>query len=51
MSRSIKKPYTKSKRFDKTCRCNGGCDWCKGNRLYQSNKEIEKIKSKEDEIS
>jgi hypothetical protein len=38
MSRSYKQPYTKSKRFDKTCRCNGSCDYCRENRLHQSNK-------------
>ena len=39
MSRSYKKnPYRKSRRFDKTCRCHGGCPACKNNRLYNYRK-------------
>lgn len=33
-----RKPYRGSKRFDRTCRNHGGCDWCKGNRLYSAKK-------------
>lgn len=33
MSRTRRKPYTKSKRFDKTCRCHGSCSYCRRNRL------------------
>lgn len=39
MSRTIKKPYTKSKRFNKNCRNNGNCSWCRENRLYKHNKQ------------
>lgn len=39
-----RKPYTDSKRFDKSCRNHGGCDYCKDNRLYSSNKALEAIK-------
>jgi hypothetical protein len=38
MSRTVKQAYRKSRRFDKTCRNHGSCDYCKGNRLYSSNK-------------
>lgn len=38
MSRTIKQAYTKSKKFDKTCRNHGSCSWCRGNRLYKNNK-------------
>lgn len=31
-----RKQYRKSKAFDRTCRNNGSCDWCKQNRLYSS---------------
>ena len=41
MSRTRKKPYTGSKRFDRTCRNHGSCDWCKRNRLYQALKWLE----------
>lgn len=43
MSRSNKKPYTKSKAFDKTCRCNGGCSYCLGNRMHSQNKRIDEL--------
>lgn len=33
MSRSRKKPYTGSKRFDRSCRNHGSCNYCKANRL------------------
>lgn len=33
MSRTVKKSYTGSKRFDKTCRSHGGCPHCESNRL------------------
>jgi len=39
MSRTFKTPYRKSKAVDKTCRCHGGCPYCKGNRMYQFTKE------------
>lgn len=37
MSRSIKKDYPKkfdSRRFDWSCRCHGGCSYCRRNRLH-----------------
>lgn len=37
-----RKPYHGSKAFDRTCRNHGGCDYCKNNRLYRSNKLLEK---------
>ena len=39
-----RKRYHGSKRFDKTCRNHGGCDWCKENRLYSTNKALGAIK-------
>lgn len=33
MSRTVKKPYRKSRRFDKSCRCHGGCPACLSNRM------------------
>jgi len=30
-----RKPYRKSKRFDRSCRNHGSCDYCKDNRLHQ----------------
>lgn len=44
MSRTKKKPYTQSKRFDSTCRNHGSCSWCKSNRMYKVIKKIIPIK-------
>lgn len=41
MSNTKRRPYTKSKRTDKTCRNHGSCDYCVRNRRYQYNKEME----------
>jgi len=41
MSRTVKQAYRKSRVFDKTCRNNGSCPYCKNNRLHNSNKKIE----------
>lgn len=30
-----RKPYYKSARFDRTCRPNGSCPWCRRNRLHK----------------
>lgn len=40
MSRSKKKPYTKSKRFDTSCRSHGGCPWCEGNHDHTNRQRI-----------
>lgn len=42
-----RKPYRKAKAVDKSCRNHGGCEYCKGNRLYQIRKEKEKANYKE----
>lgn len=34
------KPYRGSKRFDRTCRCHGGCGYCEGNRLYTTKRDL-----------
>ena len=39
-----RKQYHGAKACDKTCRNHGGCEWCKNNRTYRSNKLDEKIK-------
>ena len=48
-----RKPYHKSKRFDKTCRNHGSCPYCRDNRLHNRNKTEEdsqlKIKEWEEE--
>lgn len=38
-----RKQYRGSKCFDGSCRNHGGCDFCKGNRMYQTNKAKAKI--------
>lgn len=49
MSRSYKKSYTKSKAFDKTCRCHGRCPYCRDNRMYNTLRKIEATKAKKNE--
>ena len=33
-----RKPYYRSQAIDRTCRNHGTCEYCKGNRLYRSNR-------------
>lgn len=50
--KSHRKPYTGAKAIDRTCRNHGGCDWCKGNRMYKYAKRVNatdyKLKDLED---
>ena len=39
-----RRAYTGSKRFDRSCRNNGSCGYCKGNRTHQARKAEEKAK-------
>jgi len=34
--KEYRKEFRGSKRFDKTCRCNGGCPYCLGNRMHST---------------
>lgn len=43
-----RKPYHKSKRFDRTCRPGGSCGWCRGNRLHKHKKQAAKADPKLD---
>ena len=38
-----RKQYRGAKSVDPSCRNHKGCDWCKGNRTYQSEKEKQRI--------
>lgn len=42
-----RKPYRRSKRFDRSCRNHGSCTWCMENRLHKFNKCEEKAKYQE----
>lgn len=33
-----RKPYRKSKAYDRSCRNHGSCPWCLGNRQYSNKK-------------
>jgi hypothetical protein len=35
VSRSTKRPYTGSKRFDRSCRNHGSCTYCVGSRTHR----------------
>lgn len=40
MSRTVKKPYSKAKNWDKHCRNNNACSWCRDNRLHKHKKQM-----------
>lgn len=45
MSRTKRQAYTKSKRFDKTCRNHGSCSYCYSNRMHKVLKKIYPIEN------
>lgn len=45
-----RKQYRGTKAYDKACRNHGSCDWCKDNRLYRSNKLLEKSEQDLEEV-
>jgi hypothetical protein len=38
VARTKKKPYTGSKKFDRSCRNHGACPYCKANRTFSDKK-------------
>ena len=44
-----RKAYTGAKAIACSCRNHGTCEWCKRGRLYQLNKEKERMKEREKE--
>lgn len=42
-----RKPYSGNKAVARSCRNHGGCGFCEGNRLYQTNKMFERMKQEE----
>lgn len=36
--KDIRKPYRKSKVFDRTCRNHGYCAWCRSNKQHKTKK-------------
>tara|TARA_R110000737_G_scaffold249294_1_gene259256 strand:+ start:193 stop:360 length:168 start_codon:yes stop_codon:yes gene_type:complete len=40
MGKTTRKEYTGSKRFDKSCRSNGGCPTCESSRQHKNNKKL-----------
>jgi hypothetical protein len=49
MSRTKKHPYTGAKRVSKNCRNHGSCEWCRGNRLHNTERKQEQCKQLENE--
>ena len=45
-----RKEYYGSKAFDRTCRCGGSCEYCRGNRLYKNKKRLQKMLDREKEM-
>lgn len=44
-----RKPYRKSKRFDRTCRNNGSCPYCRNNRTFKNKRQAANKKEGIDE--
>ena len=44
-----RKPYRNGKAVSLRCRNHGGCEYCKGNRLHQTHKEMERCKFYEEQ--
>lgn len=42
-----RKPYRRSKAFDRTCRNHGSCPWCRGNRLHAKQRDEAKARDME----
>jgi hypothetical protein len=51
MSRTRKRPYRGSRRFDITCRCHGSCPWCRGNRTIQTQRAMAAVKAQLREVA
>lgn len=47
--RMKKRKTNRAKRVDKACKNHGSCPHCRGNRLYQAKREMEKEKHRETE--
>jgi hypothetical protein len=45
-----RKPYYDTRRFDRSCRNHGSCEWCQANRLYSITREKEKANAKLKEL-
>jgi hypothetical protein len=45
-----RKQYKGSKRFDRSCRCHGGCGYCLDNRMHNLRREKEKAEYSEKEL-
>lgn len=42
-NKEFRKPYYGAKAVSCTCRNHGSCPYCLSNRLYQTNKQLEKM--------
>lgn len=45
-----RKPYKGAKAVDCSCRNHGTCEWCRGNRMYQIDKEEERTRNWKEEL-
>jgi hypothetical protein len=45
-----RKPYYKSKRFDRSCRNHGSCGYCEGNRTHHNKKREPLIEENTNEV-
>jgi hypothetical protein len=40
--KEFRKPYRRSKRFDRSCRNHGGCPYCENNRKHSTKVRMQK---------
>lgn len=50
MTRTRRRPYRKSRAFDASCRCHGGCPWCYENRMHATRKRLAACAESEREL-
>lgn len=45
-----RKPYKGAKAVDYSCRNHGTCEWCRGNRMHQVDREEERTRNWREEL-
>lgn len=45
--KSWREPYSRSKKWDKGCRCHGGCGYCHSNRVHNLDRKQRYFADKE----
>jgi hypothetical protein len=48
--KEFRKPYRKSKAFDRSCRCGGSCPWCREDRRLQDLKLRARVPADKEDV-